>query len=162
MIDQLYENVGSWSWNGWQGWAKLAYMYQTSRPKIFLFSFFFFLFFTERTLANTDHITSSRFQTSFNKLHPLYHFNITNMAIFGFRRLLKNLFCFGTTGLNEERAPPPTPVPEERCRRLRSSRWDVEGVAACAQLSPCGKPHGMVVRTRSEAAAGVCNIIYPQ
>lgn len=82
------------------------------------------------------------------------------MAIFGFRRLLKNLFCFCETGFDEEKAPPATPVRVER--RLRSSQWDVEGIAACEQLSPIGKPFGMVVRTKAEAAAGVCNIIYPQ
>lgn len=85
------------------------------------------------------------------------------MAIFGFRRLLKNIFRFCTLGLDEERAPPPTPVPVERFRPLRSSQWDTEGIAACAELSAVdGRPFGMVVRTKAEAQAGVCNIIYPQ
>lgn len=84
------------------------------------------------------------------------------MAIFGFRRFMKNVFCFGTTGFDEERAPPPTPVPEHKLRRLRSSQWDVEGIRACEQLSPDGKPFGMVVRTKREAAMGVRNIYYPE
>lgn len=82
------------------------------------------------------------------------------MAIFGFRRLMKNLFCFCTTGLDEEKASPATPVAVER--RLRSSQWDVEGIRACEQLSPNGQPYGMVVRTKREAAMGVRNIYYPE
>lgn len=87
----------------------------------------------------------------------------STMAIFGFRRLLKNLFCFCTLGLDEERAPPATPVRVER--RLRSSQWDTEGIRAGESLAPLlngVKSFGMVARTRSEAARGVCNVIYPE
>lgn len=136
-----------------------TFIYQTCPPKSSCFLSFFFsrVNFLERLI--TLHIPV------FNKTFNSYFLSLLQpsvMAIFGFRRLMKNLFCFCTTGWDEEKAPPPTPVPEDKLRRLRSSQWDVEGVAACAHLSPCGQPYGMVVRTRREAAAGVCNIIYPQ
>lgn len=84
------------------------------------------------------------------------------MAVFGLRKLLKNLIKFQSFGWNDEKAPPPTPVAVGSCQQLRAAVWDVEGVAAARSLPPCGVPYGMVVRTRREAAAGVCNIIYLQ
>lgn len=85
------------------------------------------------------------------------------MACFGFRRLLKNLIKFRTTGRKEEKAPPPTPV--NVGRRLRSSQWDMEGFRACQQVLAEREPgqyFGMVVRTKAEAAAGVPCVVYPQ
>lgn len=127
------------------------------------FSFFFSL---KQTLREEKRFTACAVQLRFNISHISHSSILTtslNMrSIFGFRKLMKNLFCFGTTGFNEEKAPPPTPVRVDR--RLRSSAgWDMEGLRACEELERIPGTHfGIVLRTKSEAAAGKCCIIYPQ
>lgn len=77
------------------------------------------------------------------------------------RRLLKDIFCFCTLGLDEEKPEPARPV--RVSRHLRASQWDVEGLRACEELvREPGTHFGIVVRTPSEAAAGKCCVIYQQ
>lgn len=77
------------------------------------------------------------------------------------KKFFKDVFCFCTTGLDEERAPPARPVAVRR--HLRASQWDVEGLRACEELvREPGTHFGIVVRTPSEAAAGKCCVIYQQ
>lgn len=74
---------------------------------------------------------------------------------------LKNVFCFQSLGLSDERAPPPRPVQVRK--HLPAKRWDLEGLRACEELvREPGTHFGIVVRTHSEAAAGKCCIIYEQ
>lgn len=77
--------------------------------------------------------------------------------------MLSSLLKFRDLGLDDEKAPPPTPVAEYACIPLRDSVWDVSGDVAARQMqlaAPYGRSFGVVVRTRAEAAAGVRNIYY--
>ena len=75
------------------------------------------------------------------------------------RRYFKDLFCFFEVSQRDyEKAEPATPAVV--VRPLPRENWESFDIRAAQTLQRHGIPHGVAVRTKSEARAGVKGVFF--